>query len=360
MTDASEFQPAIDHLNHDHADTIVFIGRMLGGPSSATKAQLSAVDATGLSILLDDAETIRLDFADPQNNPGNVRSELLALLAEARSKASDEEPLTSIELEFAANKIPTRMGEVVSTGQVTPGMRRITIASEALSDYTPAGPDDFIFVLVPPRGRTELSIDVNFSWQEIETMSDEEKPGGAYYTVREYRKTQMGGEIDFWFLLHGDEGTGSAWASVAQPGDPVVLWGPRTSLNMTADTSHVLLAADETGMPAMLNILEQLAPGIEATALAEVADAAERDALCSQAGDVTKQITWFLRTDRSEPATSLLTQAVKDLDPLPENAYAWGGAESRIMTAIRKHLRNERDFELANVDMIAYWRSDLG
>ena len=50
----------------------------------------------------------------------------------------------------------------------------------------------------------------------------------------------------------------------AKRGDPVALWGPRTRTTRPADTDWLLLAADETGLPAVAVILEQLPAGMPA------------------------------------------------------------------------------------------------
>ena len=38
--------------------------------------------------------------------------------------------------------------------------------------------------------------------------------------------------------------------------------------------------------------------------------------------------------------------------------YVWGGGESRAMTAVRRHVRDERGLERAAVSLVAYWRRD--
>ena len=44
-------------------------------------------------------------------------------------------------------------------------------------------------------------------------MPDEEKPLGAYYTLRAWRPEVL--ELDMLFVLHGDSGPSSAWAARA-------------------------------------------------------------------------------------------------------------------------------------------------
>jgi NADPH-dependent ferric siderophore reductase len=66
--------------------------------------------------------------------------------------------------------------------------------------------------------------------------------------------------------LHGDIGRASAWARRAQAGDPVGYAGPRTHWEPDPQAAWALLAAEETGLPALLAILESLPPGARAIA----------------------------------------------------------------------------------------------
>ena len=53
---------------------------------------------------------------------------------------------------------------------------------------------------------------------------------------------------------------------------------------------------------------------------------------------------------------ALLVDAVRELDLDPAGAYAWGGGESRAMTAVRTLLRRERGWTRQQVSLVAYWR----
>ena len=41
---------------------------------------------------------------------------------------------------------------------------------------------------------------------------------------------------------------------------------------------------------------------------------------------------------------------------LDGRTYVWGGAESRAMTAVRRHVRHERGLAREQVSLVAYWR----
>ncbi len=98
----------------------------------------------------------------------------------------------------------------------TPHLRRITFGGGDLATFTPLGPDTFLYVLLPPPGRSALTIDGGFTWEAWGRMADAERPVGAYYTMREWRPDV--GELDMLFVLHEPAGPASAWAARARPG----------------------------------------------------------------------------------------------------------------------------------------------
>jgi NADPH-dependent ferric siderophore reductase len=188
---------------------------------------------------------------------------------------------------------------------------------------------------------------------------------GAYYTVRRWRPEVQ--EIDLWMVLHheGGEpddvddprvGAAARWAAAAAPGDAVGLWGPRTAFEPPADTDSYLLVADETGLAAVAALLEQWGAGPtpppSTTVVVEVADAEHRVALPMAAW---ADVRWLHR-DGADPGTGTrLLDAVRSVE-LGPRTYAVGAAESRQVTAIRRHLRDERGLPAERVSMTGYWR----
>jgi NADPH-dependent ferric siderophore reductase len=245
----------------------------------------------------------------------------------------------------------THLAVVDRTVQLTPCVRRITFAGEDFTDYRSVAPDDFLYLLLPPPGRTELTVGRDFDWISYYEMPEEERPVGSHYTVRHHRPER--GEIDVDFVLHDHPGPASGWAERARPGDPVALWGPRTSYHPPADTDWYLLVADETGLPAAASILESLPAHAHAHVFAEVACEAERQALpASPAIDVT----WLHRGGAAPGTTALLSDAVRAFAWPEGEPYVWGGGESRTMTEIRRYVRNDRGLERERVSVVGYWR----
>lgn len=245
----------------------------------------------------------------------------------------------------------TFVTSVAAVADVHPHLRRITFAGGDLDTFAPVGPDTFLYVLLPPPGRTELTVDQSFSWEAYFQAPVEERPGGAYYTVR--RWDPAAGELEMLFVLHTPAGSASEWAVRARPGDPVALWGPRTAYHPPAGTGRYLLVADETGLPAVAAIIEGLDPGVPVRVLAEVADAASRQELPERDG---VEVTWLHRDGAPAGTTTLLADAATALGPTGADTYVWGGGESRAMTAVRKHVRHQWSLPRESVSLVAYWR----
>lgn len=255
----------------------------------------------------------------------------------------------SQQAELAA--IRTFLTTVRAVDDVHPHLRRITFAGGDLTTFDPGGPDAFLYVLLPPPGRDRLTIDQTFTWEGYQQMPEADRPVGSYYTLRSWRPEQA--ELDVLFVLHGDTGPASAWASRARPGDPVALWGPRTAWDPPVGTDRYVLVADETGLPAVAAILEALPHDSAVQVIAEVAEPAEEHPMPRTGPGVA--FTWLHRDGAAPGTTTLLADAVRALD-VSVTTYAWGGGESHAMTAARKHLRHSIGLRREQVTMVAYWR----
>lgn len=231
-----------------------------------------------------------------------------------------------------------------------PGLRRITFARGDLDSFRPLGPDTFLYVLAPPPGHDALTIDRTFTWDGYRMMPEHLRPVGAYYTVRHWRPATS--ELEMLFVLH-DHGEASAWARRAAPGDPVALWGPRASFDPPAGTDGYLLVADETGLPAAAAIIESLPEATPICLVAEVAHAGARQPVPDREG---LAVTWLHRDGADAGTTTLLVDAVRIMSAVSPATYAWGGGESRAMTAVRRHLRDVCGLPRRQVAMVAYWR----
>ena len=241
--------------------------------------------------------------------------------------------------------IPTHITQVLGTERVSEHYVRVTVGG-GLERYTSIGPDEFVYVLLPPIGKVELAVDASFSWPRYFEQPEEERPVGAYYSVRAWRPAV--GEIDLDVYLHEEHGPVSGWAPTAKAGDPVALWGPRTAYHPPAEVDWWLLVADETGLPATARILAELPIDAVVRAVVEVPDASEEQVLPL---GPNAEVTWLHRDGRESATTTHLLEAVREL-PFPAGRpYIWGGGESRSLTSIRRYVRQELGYERERVSL---------
>jgi NADPH-dependent ferric siderophore reductase len=343
----------LNRINVDFEDSILMVGRVLANRPDATATRVTALDSRGVDAVITDStgeHTARVDFAEPVHDPNELTGALLKLVVRARA-ASGEDGVTTAEREMAEMAaIRTFLTRVVAVEDIHPHLRQITFGG-GLESFEPAGPDTFMYLLVPPPGRTELGIDESFTWEKHAEMPEEDQLVGAYYTLRRWRPQTA--ELDILVVLHADAGHASAWAARAEPGDPAALWGPRTAYYPPPGTESLLLVADETGLPAVAVILEQLPAGMRAQVVAEVACEEERQPLPPRP-DV--DVVWLYRDGFAPGTTNLLAHAVRALPPLGDHVYVWGGGESHAMTEVRRHVREERGVDREAVSLVAYWR----
>jgi NADPH-dependent ferric siderophore reductase len=242
--------------------------------------------------------------------------------------------------------IPTHVTSVVRAERISARFVRVTFAG-GLERFRPVGPDQFVYVLVPPPHRDDLTIGADFLWSDYYEMPEPDRPVGAYYTVRHHRPEV--GEIDCDVFLHHPAGPASAWAATAAAGAPAALWGPRTAWDPPPGTDHWLLVADETGLPAVEAVLEQLPATAGVTTVVEVSD-------LEDVVRIDRDVIHVHRDGRAAGTTDLLVEAVRSLDLDPAGLYAWGGSESRAMRDVRVHLRHTVGLAREQVSMTPYWR----
>jgi NADPH-dependent ferric siderophore reductase len=345
----------LETLNGLYDDATLLVGRILLDRRDATSATALSVTLDGVELRLDGPggeSTGTVPLPAPLGHIDELFLLFFALVIDARSR-SGEEGTTSVEQVIAtASGYRTFLTTVSAVADENPQLRRVTFQGGDLADgFAPVGPDTFLYLLLPPPGRTELTIDAGFSWEAVRDMAPEDQPVGAYYTLRAWRPEVH--ELDILMVLHGDTGPASAWAARAQPGDPVALWGPRTSWTPPEGTDSYLLVADETGLPAVAVILETLPPDAPIHVIAEVEGESVRQELAS--GDHIT-VTWLHRDGAEAGTTTALADAVRALDPPRGSPYVWGGAESRAVTQVRRHVRDTWGLPKDQVSLVGYWR----
>ena len=282
---------------------------------------------------------------------------------------------------------------------LSPSLRRIRFVGSDLEHFDDPGLDQRIKLLV---GAAPVDLDATDDWYSAWLgLADEVRPAMRTYTTRRVTHTAAGSSVDVDMVVHDDAGPAGDWAARAEVGDEAMLVGPDRRFEgdpggrafaLPAGAREVLLVGDETALPAVARILEDLAAadrrGLRATALVEVPTAADCLDLVAPDG---AQVVWLVRAGR--PHGFALDRAVRswtmvaagarasgasvgidgatDEDELlwevPEadeassgtplrGAYVWVAAEQGVVRGIRRHLLGEVGLGRTQVALMGYWR----
>ncbi|MGO4384087.1 siderophore-interacting protein [Specibacter sp. RAF43] len=298
---------------------------------------------------------------------------------------------------------------VSAVRQLTPHFRRITFTGPDLELFGtgPGGEtlDLRIKVLIPAPGHTlpallavrgALAEDWYRDWR-----SREESVRGVMrtYTVRALRPAAAGrpAELDIDFVLHGAgaptpagartvaSGPAAAWALAASPGDPLTVigpcarWGECLGIEFApGEARRILLAGDETAVPAIAAILESLPAHVKGHAILEVPTAADFLDLSTNANI---ELSWLARSGRAHgellshgvrgviaPAACRRGEEPEDVDvdaailwetpqAAPEHGlYAWLAGEAATIRDLRRYLVRDVGMDRGAVAFMGYWR----
>lgn len=236
---------------------------------------------------------------------------------------------------------------------ITPHMRRVTFAGPPVAEYIATGGFPNIKLLLPRAdgsyGVPELDDPTSTAETLIRTVPELHGQVRTY-TVRRYDAAESTLSIDF--VMHGDEGLASGWAAEARPGTTIgVAGGGGRSISAAQD---YLICGDETALPAIGNILENLPADARGTAYIEIGDETARQELSAPDGVALR---WLSR-DGAPAGTLMLLADAAAAHPITEHTFAWAGAESAQVLAIRKDLR-KRGLARRSMLVIGYWRRGL-
>lgn len=302
--------------------------------------------------------------------------------------------------------------EVRASVRLSPTFVRITLAGPALTEFHPGGPlgprDQRIKLVLPERGSEppdpdvlgELSPGWYLRWR---ALPPHVRGHLRTYTIRAARLGATDPQLDLDLVLRGGPGAagpGCSWAARARPGDRITVLGPNRATGQAAGIEwlppapapgvgvRLLLAGDETAVPAVSAVLESLPPGYRGHALLEVPGAADFADLRTPS---EVEVTWLARGDR--PYGERLRQAVRallsaqpfrvafatttpipdvDIDaevlwdtpsylglhaaPQPEPCYAWVAGEAGTVRDLRRLLLTEHSLDRGSAALMGYWR----
>lgn len=264
---------------------------------------------------------------------------------------------------------PPFVTKVKRVARVSPSYVRVTLGGDTLEHFAPHGNDHRIKLILqhadgsygdfgikdsPPPSLTDW-------YTRWRTLPDEHRNPIRTYTPSAVRPSER--EIDIDFVLHEPAGPATAWASNAQLGDELIVVGPDNRAEdstggmdfQPGDARRLLLAADESGLPAVRNILQRLPKSTAASVFLEVPTAA--DCVPLPTGNTDVVVTWLVRGEH--PYGERLTQAIDAWAVAAEisgSFYAWVAGESTTVKTIRRHLVRQCDLPPSSITFSGYWK----
>lgn len=316
------------------------------------------------------------------------------------STTTEQTVTARAEAEVAASPFRIFSVRVARTEQLCPSVRRFTFVGDDLDRFADNGFDQRIkfFLPIDGHGYAELlDLAATGDWYgRWRDLPDERRHPMRTYTARGVRHGAR--ELDVDVVLHGDTGPASRWAGRAVPGDELVILGPNADavgphggvdFVPPAHADRLLVAGDETALPAIAGILERLPADARGEAVIEMPHADDRFDLVAPDG-VT--VRWYGRD--GQPHGSLLVPAVQaaaarllpgqapapdveleDVDieagllwetPVDEHGaplrtstalYAWLAGEAGVIKTLRRHLVAECGVDRKSVAFMGYWRA---
>lgn len=240
-----------------------------------------------------------------------------------------------------------RWVEVRRVAPVTPRLTRVTFWGVELSGLEVNEPAASVRLLLPQPGE-DPALPV---WNGNEFLRvDGTRPTIRTFTPRRLDPEAL--ELDLEIVLH-DQGAATDWVRRASPGARAAVSGTGRGYVVDPATRTLLLAGDETAIPAISQLLEQLDSGVAIHVIVEIADPSARLDLPHHPGCT---LEWVRSNEVSGDALAGVVAAA----PIPEDARVWVAAEAAAVQRIRRHLFEERGITRSRATVRGYWKLGRG
>lgn len=258
-------------------------------------------------------------------------------------KKTDDVP--SREPQRVRNELVFRQITVANKTRVAGRFWRMQFAGADLKGFNSPGFDDHIKLFFPDPKTGALNL-------------PEVSPEGVVWKTgvrpmaRDYTPLEFNGEnlLTLDFYIH-KEGIASDWAEQAQPGQSLVIGGPRGSVIVPDDYRFQLYVCDETGLPAF----KRHKPAIKAEELhlfAYADEAAGRDYL----GDLSEvSVNWMGSGMMHTDNLGMLIGALDKISLPADDYYIWLTGEGETVKMLSDYFTQRRGCNKTFVRAVAYW-----
>jgi NADPH-dependent ferric siderophore reductase len=224
-------------------------------------------------------------------------------------------------------------------------MRRVVVGGGELDRFSWPGPASHLKLMLPEPG--ERAPRLPTPGPDGQVQFDRSVLTMRTYTPRAWNPETAELTIDV--FLHGD-GPASAWARQVETGDQAGLSQPRASYRPDPAAEWLVLAGDETAVPAISTIIEACAAAPMAYPVVLIESDGDDVDLGLPAGTGAR----FVTREAGQPGRALLAALA---GVLPEgDGRVWAAGEAQSIRAIRGFLRDERAMTPASIVTRGYWK----
>lgn len=283
--------------------------------------------------------------------------------------------------------------------RLSPSFLRVTFTGADLDRFADNGFDVRVKLILPAPACGLSKLPDGPDWfAKLRALPYEEQCPLRTYTVRAVRHEAR--EVDVDIVVHptatGGDGPVAEWAKRVRVGDEIVLLGPNRDFDgfhggmdfqPPDSTRRVLIAGDETAVPAAVAIVERLTGDVAARVLLEVPLTADAEAVRADLPTTAENVRVdVLARDGAEHGVALVPAVreamtrmlphtapgadVEDVDvdttllwespgsqaSTSHGLYAWLAGEAAVIKTLRRHLVSERGVDRRSVAFMGYWR----
>lgn len=234
--------------------------------------------------------------------------------------------------------------KVISKEKVSPTFYRLILKTDDTHRFLNTGMH--CRLLLPPREGLPVhrpTVDAN---GRTKWPKGDEKPHNPVYTIRSINEQEGLMEIDI-FIHEG--GRACTWAGKIETGSELAIMGPGGG--SCPDAEWLLLAGDETALPAIYRILKESKADTEGVVIVRVEDEISQMPLELPAG---MTLQWIYRS--SDNADALVNQVLSVEAPAESNTFFWFGGEGKDTQKIRQYFQKELMLDKNRYYASTYWK----
>jgi NADPH-dependent ferric siderophore reductase len=233
--------------------------------------------------------------------------------------------------------INIRKLKVTDTKILGSNMKRITLHGDDLSDF--------------PENQESGYVKLRFPRVSEDIGKNTKKPFDLRsYTIRSFDPERL--ELVLDFLLHGDSGPASKWASSVERGDSIEIAGPGPAILASPDADWYLFTGDMTALPAIAVNLEKLSPESQGLALLEINSLEDKQELIKPQG---VEVKWIINPEPLNGCSDLIN-ALSEVEWKGNNPYAWIAGEFELMRFARQLIKHEKSLPKDSMYLSCYWK----